>query len=103
MVGVAGLVLAAGTYAMRGIGPLLPERFVDSPKMRRTVENIAILLLVGVMATSTVVSDSGFAGWARFAGVVVGGILAWFRAPLLVVIVAAASVTAILRGLLPVS
>jgi hypothetical protein len=39
----------------------------------------------------------GFAGWARPAGVLVGGVLAWRRAPFPLVVLGAAGVTAGLR------
>ncbi|NEA91734.1 AzlD domain-containing protein, partial [Actinospica acidiphila] len=39
-----------------------------------------------------------FAGWARPAGVAVGGVLAWRRAPFVVVVLGAAAATAALRA-----
>ena len=48
-------------------------------------------------ATAALTQGHGFAGWARPAGVLVGGVLALRRAPFPVVIVAAAATTAGLR------
>ena len=49
------------------------------------------------MATAALTRGHGFAGWARPAGVLVGGALAMRRVPFPLVIVAAAATTATLR------
>ena len=56
----------------------------------------AVVLTV-LVATAALTQGHGFAGWARAAGVLVGGALALRRAPFPVVIVAAAATTAVLR------
>lgn len=53
---------------------------------------------IWVIVAAAVLLDD-FAGGARLLGVGTGGVLAWFRAPLLVVIIAAAAVTAVVRAL----
>jgi len=57
----------------------------------------AIGLLAALVATTALTQEHGFAGLARPAGVLVAGVLAWRRAPFLVVVIAAAAVTALLR------
>ncbi|KAA5831820.1 AzlD domain-containing protein [Saccharopolyspora hirsuta] len=89
--------LAAGTYAMRLAGPLLRGRLQISPQWEQLMSIAAIVLLGAFVATSAVFESGGFAGWARFAGVAVGGVLAWRRAPFVLVVVAAAATTALLR------
>ena len=98
MICAAAAVLAAGTFVFRWVGPALPARLTRSPRAKRIADNSAILLLTGVMATTTLLQDHGFGGWARVLGVGTAGALAWFRAPLLVVIIAAAAVTASARA-----
>jgi hypothetical protein len=56
-----------------------------------------VILLLALVASSTVVDAGHFAGWARPAGVAVGGVLAWRKAPFVVVVLAAAAVAAGLR------
>jgi Branched-chain amino acid transport protein (AzlD) len=99
MICAAAASLAAGTYVFRWVGPALPARFTESPRAKQVVDDSAILLLTGVMATTTLLQHHGFAGWARVLGVGTAGVLAWFRAPLLVVIIAAAAVTALARAM----
>jgi branched-subunit amino acid transport protein len=94
---VAILVLAAGTYAFRVTGPLLRGRIRMSERVTRLLSVSAGVLLVALLATAALTQGHGFAGWARPAGVLVGGVLAVRRAPFLVVVVAAMATTAGLR------
>lgn len=94
----AVLVLAAGTYAFRFAGPLLRDRIELSPRTRELLARAATVLLVALIATAALTDGGRFAGWALPAGVAVGGVLAWRKAPFVLVIVAAALVTAGLRA-----
>jgi len=95
---VAGMAtLAAGTYAFRLSGQLLRARISFPPWAARLLEAAAVILLAALVATTALTQDHGFSGFARPAGVTVGGVLAWRKAPFLVVVVAAAAVTALLR------
>lgn len=49
------------------------------------------------MVTTAFTQAGGFSGVARSAGVILACVLAWYRVPFLVVIVAAAGLTAGLR------
>ncbi|SDP56398.1 Branched-chain amino acid transport protein [Actinopolyspora xinjiangensis] len=94
------LALAAGTYAMRLAGPLLRDRFRVSERGGRLLSTAALTLLGAFVAVSACYESGSFAGWPRLAGVLVGGVLAWRGAPFVVVVIAAAGVTAVLRALL---
>ena len=97
---VAGLLtLSAGTFAFRFSGPVLRQRITFPPWAERLLEAGAVVLLAGLAATTALTEGHGFAGLARPAGVLVGGVLAWRKAPFLVVVLAAAAVTALLRVL----
>ncbi|MBE9373370.1 AzlD domain-containing protein [Saccharopolyspora sp. HNM0983] len=91
------LALAAGTYAMRLAGPLLRGRITVSERTEQLLSVAAVVLLACFVATSAVFESGEPAGWARFGGVALGGVLAWRRAPLVVVVLAAAGATALLR------
>jgi branched-subunit amino acid transport protein len=90
-------LLAAGTYAFRVTGPLLRDRLALDDRVRRLLSVAAAVLLVALVATAALTQGHGFAGWARPAGVLVGGVLAARRLPFLVVVVAAVATTAGLR------
>jgi len=91
------LVLAAGTYAFRVSGTLLRGRMQVPDRIRDLLSVAAIVLLVAVVATSALMDGQRFAGLALPLGVAVGGVLAWRKAPFVVVVVAAAVSTALLR------
>lgn len=110
-------LLAVGTYAFRLAGPLLRGRFTLSVAAERVLAVATVVLLAALVATAAMTEGDGFAGWARPAGVLVGGVLAlrlascsarqapskletWLaQAPLVVVLVAAAGTAALLRAL----
>jgi uncharacterized membrane protein len=94
---IAILALAAGTYAFRVAGPVLHARIQLSDRVRRLLSVAAGVLLVALVATAALTEGHGFAGWARLAGVLVGGALAIRRLPFLVVVAAAVVTTAGLR------
>ena len=95
---VAGMAtLAAGTYIFRFSGQALRARISFPPRAKRLLEAAAVILLAALMATTALTQGHGFSGLARPAGVLVGGVLAWRKAPFLVVVIAAAAVTALLR------
>jgi branched-subunit amino acid transport protein len=95
---VAGMaVLTAGTYAIRLAGPALRTRVSFPPRAEKLLEAAAVVLLAALVATTALTEGHGFAGLARPAGVLAGGVLAWRRAPFLVVVLTAAAVTALLR------
>lgn len=94
---VATLVLGAGTFAMRFAGPLLHARLTMSPAANELVETTAVVLLTALVATAALTEGDSFVGLARPVGVMVGGVLAWYRAPFVAVVLAAAATAAGLR------
>ncbi|MGH3951342.1 MAG: AzlD domain-containing protein [Pseudonocardiaceae bacterium] len=94
---LAVLVLAAGTYAFRIAGPILRDRVALSAGANDVLARAATVLLVALIATAALTDGARFAGWALPAGVAVGGVLAWRKAPFVVVVIAAALATALLR------
>jgi branched-subunit amino acid transport protein len=91
------LALAAGTYACRLAGPLLRSRVHVPDSVQRVLETAAIVLLTALVATTALTQGHAMAGPARPIGVVLAGILAWRKAPFLVVVLGAAAATALLR------
>lgn len=91
------LALAVGTYAFRLVGPVLHGRVELSVRVQELLSAGAAVLLVALLATGALTEGGGFAGWARPGGVLVGGVLAWRRAPFAVVVLGAAAAAAGLR------
>ncbi|PWI17412.1 branched-chain amino acid transporter [Streptomyces sp. Act143] len=92
------LALAVGTYAFRLVGPALHGRIELPPRTQELLSAGAVVLLTALLATGALTEGGGFAGWARPAGVLVGGVLAWRRAPFVVVVLGAAGTAAVLRA-----
>ena len=91
------LTLAAVTFACRLVGPLLRSRLQVPASVQRVLETAAIVLLTALVATTALTQGHAPAGPARPIGVAVAGILAWRKAPFLVVVLGAAAATALLR------
>ncbi|MBZ4019510.1 branched-chain amino acid transporter [Streptomyces purpurogeneiscleroticus] len=94
---VSILVLAVGTYGFRLAGPLLRSRITFPPRAERLMETAAVVLLASLVATTGLMEGHEAAGVARPVGVAVAGLLAWRKAPFVVVVLGAAVVTALLR------
>ena len=89
--------LAAGTCAFRLAGPVFRHRLHISDRLQWLLSVASAVLLTALVATAALTQGHGFAGWARPAGVLVGGVLAMRRAPFPLVIIGAAATTAALR------
>jgi branched-subunit amino acid transport protein len=95
---IAGvLILSAGTYGFRLAGQLLRTRVRFPPRAVELLETAAVVLLAALVAVTALTQGHGFTGVARPAGVAVAGLLAWRKAPFIVVVLAAAATTALLR------
>jgi branched-subunit amino acid transport protein len=94
---VAVLILGIGTYGFRVAGPLLRERVRLSERTKALLSTAALVLLVSLIATASLMDGRHFAGFALPAGVLVAGVLAWRKAPFIVVVIVAAASTAGLR------
>jgi branched-subunit amino acid transport protein len=96
---VAGAaVLAAATFALRLAGLFTRRSAALSPTVDRLTRIGAVVLLSALATTSALLNGHHLAGAARPVGVAVGAVLAALRAPFVVVVLAAAAVTALLRA-----
>ena len=90
-------ILSAGTYLMRLGGAKLGSRMALSERSQALLSDAATTLLVAVALASMLYEGGHFAGMARVLGVMFALFLAWRKMPLIVVILAAAVITALLR------
>ncbi|MCZ4057873.1 AzlD domain-containing protein [Pantoea sp. LMR881] len=96
---IAGIaLLAVGTYLMRFMGVKLGNRLPITERTQSLLSDAATILLFAVAATTTLFEGQHFAGMARVMGVLFALFLAWRKAPLIVIILGAAVMTAILRS-----
>jgi branched-subunit amino acid transport protein len=95
---LAGIgTLSAGTWACRLSGRVLRRRITFPPRAQQLLEAAAVVMLAALVATTALTKGHGLAGYARPAGVLAGGLLAWRKAPFLAVVLTAALTTAVLR------
>ncbi|MQY26451.1 AzlD domain-containing protein [Nocardia aurantia] len=95
---VAGVAaLSMGTYAIRFSGPMVRQRMKVPARVTRLLEICSIVLLTALASTLIIPAGGHRAGFALPAGVLVAGVLAWRRVPLILVVLAAAATTALLR------
>ncbi|ELY5830081.1 AzlD domain-containing protein [Cronobacter turicensis] len=95
---LAGIgVLSVGTYLMRFGGAKLGNKLALSERAQALLSDAATTLLFAVALAATFYEGEHFAGMARVLGVAFALFLVWRKAPLIVVIFAAAVVTALLR------
>lgn len=90
-------MLAVGTYAFRVAGPLLRDRVELPAHFEQLMSTATVVLLTALVATSALLDGQEFVGVARPAGVAVAGVLAWRKAPFVVIVLAAAGTAAVLR------
>ncbi|UQX87678.1 AzlD domain-containing protein [Jatrophihabitans telluris] len=104
MTGTSGwtivLLSAAGCYALKLAGYAMPQRWFDHPRLRRLIELMPVALLAALIVVEAVAGGRHY-DWdaARLAGVAVGAVAVWRRAPFIVVVVVAAATAALLRQL----
>lgn len=93
------LALAAGTYAFRVAGPLLHDRLTLSPALQKLFTTAAVIMLLSLVISSTILDGGTFADWARPLGVAAAAALYFAKMPFPVIIIGAALTTAGLRAL----
>jgi branched-subunit amino acid transport protein len=91
------LLLAAGAYTCKAVGLVV----IGSRRLPDVVTR-CLALVPAALISALIVKDTFSSGTdlvldARAAGVAVAGVAAWRRAPLIVVIVLGAAVTALVR------
>ncbi len=93
VIGVVGAV----TILFKASGPVLLGGRALPPRVASVVEVLAPAMLAALVVTQTVGGDRELVLDERLAGVLVGGVAVWLRAPLLVVMVVAAATAGLIR------
>jgi branched-subunit amino acid transport protein len=91
------LVLAAGSYAFKVAGLVVIGSRRLPPALERCLALVPAALISALVVMNTFSTGNELVLDARAAGVTAAAIAAWRRAPLIVVIVLGAAVTALVR------
>jgi branched-subunit amino acid transport protein len=92
------ILVGAATIVIKALGPVLLGGRPLPPRVNRVVGLLAPALLAALVAINTFGSGEQLTVDARVLGVAAAGVAIWRRAPVLVVVVVAATVTAIARA-----
>ena len=88
------LVLAAGSYALKAVGPLLLGAREPSPNTARLLALVAVPLLSALIVVQTVSHGREIVLDARLPALAVAALCVWRKAPFIVTMLAAAAVAA---------
>jgi uncharacterized membrane protein len=91
------LAASAACYALKLAGLSLPQRWLEDPRIQRTVPIIPIALLAALVATQTFSTGRHLVVDARAIALLVAVVAVILRAPFLVVVAAAAATAALVR------
>ena len=90
-------ILAAGCYALKLAGLLVPDRVLDHPVAKHAAGLIPVALLGALIAVQVLGGDHALVVDARLAGLAVAAVLLRLRVPFLPMVFAAAATAALLR------
>jgi branched-subunit amino acid transport protein len=93
------LGLAAGSYALKAVGPLLLGDREPSPPVTRLLALLAVPLLAALVVVQTVADGQRLVLDTRVPALGVAALCVWRDAPFLVTVLAAAATAAGLRAL----
>jgi branched-subunit amino acid transport protein len=95
---IAVFATGLGCYGLKLAGLVVPQRVIDDPRMRRFSELVPVALLTALVTVQALASGRVLElNLPRLAGLSAAVLALLLRAPFLVVLVAAAVVTAGLR------
>jgi branched-subunit amino acid transport protein len=93
------VIVGAGTIAMKAVGPVLLGGRTLPDRAMSVISLLAPAVLAALIVTQTIGGNHHYVFDARIAGLAAAAIALRFRAPLLVVVILAAAVTALVRAL----
>lgn len=96
---IAIALTAAGCYAVKLIGLLVPEGVLERPVVRRLAALLPVALLAALTAQQTFADGRELVLDARVAGIAAAAVALLLRAPFLLVVAAAVLVTAGVRAM----
>ncbi|MGH2417603.1 MAG: AzlD domain-containing protein [Candidatus Limnocylindria bacterium] len=95
---VTVLVVAGATIAIKAAGPVILGGRQLPPVVLNVVAMLPAALLAALVAVLTFQADGALVLDARLIGVAVAAVAIWLRAPILIVVLLAAAVTATARA-----
>jgi len=91
------ILASIAVVALKMLGYLVPQSLIERPVPFRVANLLTVALLAALIATQTLGAGQAIVVDARVPALVVAAVLFAFRAPFILVIIAAAAVAALLR------
>ena len=98
MTWAALIALCVVSYALKAVGPVLVGGRELGPRVRQSLDLVAVPLLAALILLQTVGTGQQLVLDQRAPALAVAGVLVWRKAPFLVVVLAAAATAALLRA-----
>ena len=98
MIWLAVVAGSVGVYLLKLAGLSLPVRVLERPAVRSVAALLPVALLSALVAVGTVDGSGGITLDARLGGLAAAVVALVLRAPFVVVLVVAATATAVLRA-----
>ena len=93
-----GIIIGSlAVFSWKFIGYLVPRRFLESARLKQLAGFLTIALLAGLVGVQTFVAGSKILFDARLPALLIATILLKFKAPFILVVIAAAATAALLR------
>jgi branched-subunit amino acid transport protein len=94
---IAIIVASLVVWALKTAGYVIPRRFIEGALMSRVAAVVTVALLASLVVSQTLQTTEGLVLDARLPALGVAAVLLYYRAPFLVVLLAAGFVAAGLR------
>ena len=98
MIWTAILVTAAGCYALKLSGWLVPATWLEPVRVRTAVSLLPVALLAGLVVVQVFATRGGLRVDARAVALLAGAVCLRLRLPFIVVVVVAAATAALVRA-----
>lgn len=94
---LAVIVASIAVYSWKFLGYLVPTKFLESKTLNKLAGFLTIALLAGLVGVQTFVSGQKLEFDARIPSLLVAALLLKFKAPFIVIVLAAGATAALLR------
>jgi len=95
---LAIVVAGIAVYSWKILGFMVPARVMEHPKVARIAALMTVALLAALVGVQTFATKAGLSIDARLPAVLLAALLAKFRVPFIVIVLAAAGLAALLRA-----
>jgi branched-subunit amino acid transport protein len=94
---IAVIVASLAVYSWKILGSMVPERILNHPRISRLATFLTVALMAGLVGVQGFVDNRDITLDARLPALLLAVVLAIFRVPFILIVLAAAASAAVLR------